>query len=341
MGHCQTSGFFRVIGKISLRIQIRMVSYDLHGRFVGPYCTVAAQPPELAAYFSLFFNGERFCGKRCICHIIFNADGKTLFALIGKYRMDLFRRGIFGAQPISACIDRDILEIAAPQRSQYIQIQRFPYASRFFGPVQYRDLFHCLGNRRQQAPLVKRTIKTYFNKARFSSVPVFHIHHFLNGLADASHSDDNMLCLRIAIVLEQFIGRACLSRDLLEQCFHDIRQFFITGIRRLPILEKYIRILSRSHLSAMRRVQRSCPERGKRLPVQQFFIIRPVPYLDFLYLMRRPKAVEKMQKGRTSLQCGNMRYRRQVHDLLHAAGRQDRHTGLSACIHIGMIPENG
>ena len=187
-------------------------------------------------------------------NIIFNPDGKTLFRLIHKDRMDLGRCGIFGSQSVSARINRNILVIAVPQRTQHIQVQRFADAARFLRPVQYRNLFHCFRDDFQKTLSYKRAVQTHFNQSGLFAVSVFHVHHFFDGLTDTSHGDDHMLRLRIAIILEQGILRTGFLRNSVKQVFHDSRQFLIPGIGRFPVLEKHIRILRGSHLPAAGRV---------------------------------------------------------------------------------------
>ena len=80
MRNGQTAGFFGIVSKIGLDIQIGMVADDLYRRFIGTDRTVGAKAPELAGgsarrggIHRLDINGQGKMG-----YIIQNTHGKVV-----------------------------------------------------------------------------------------------------------------------------------------------------------------------------------------------------------------------------------------------------------------------
>ena len=79
-----TAGFLRVVHKMSLGIEFRIVADDLNGVLVGAYRSVGTQAVELALNHIVGKNGNvvRYL-QAGVRHVVVDADGKSVFGNIG------------------------------------------------------------------------------------------------------------------------------------------------------------------------------------------------------------------------------------------------------------------
>ena len=80
---CNTAGFLSVIFKISLYIEVCMITNDLDGIFVCTNSTVRAKSPEFTAYSSFRCGIDGFCYRQGqMCNIIFDSDCEVIFRCV-------------------------------------------------------------------------------------------------------------------------------------------------------------------------------------------------------------------------------------------------------------------
>ncbi len=105
-------------------------------------------------------------------------------------------------------------------------------------------------------------------------------------------------------------------------------------------LEEDVRVLCRTSLAGMIRIQRMLTERIDRIHIRHLFQIFIIPSFDLLDLMGSTETIEEINKRKASFNCRKMCNRRQVHNFLYAAFAEHCTACLTAGIYVGMIAEN-
>ena len=110
MRDSDTTGFFRIVGEVTLRIHIRMVADNLDRAFVGADSAVTAQAPEFTAFGRGRSSIQRGSYRqRGIGNIVNDAYSEIIFRFccskIFKNRQHFRRSQLFTAQAITAADD--------------------------------------------------------------------------------------------------------------------------------------------------------------------------------------------------------------------------------------------
>ena len=163
---------------------------------------------------------------------------------------------------------------------------------------------------------------------------------FLDRLADGAHRDDDLVRIRRAVVVERLVVRADLLVDLVHVLDNGLRDRVVVLVAGLTCLEEDVAVLRLAAEDRVLRIQRMSSERVDRVPVEHFAEILIIPDFDLLNLVRGAEAVEEVEERDLALDCGEVRNRAEVHDLLRAVGAQHRVAGLAACINIRVVAEN-
>ena len=90
----------------------------------------------------------------------------------------------------------------------------------------------------------------------------------------------------------------------------------------------------------MIRIERTAAERLNGIPVKDLREVGVVHNLDLLDLMRGTESVKEVDERHTSLDGDEMRYRREIHDLLHTRLGEHGDTRLTCCHDILMVAED-
>ena len=150
-----------------------------------------------------------------------------------------------------------------------------------------------------------------------------------------------MLSVSSSVVVEQLVVCSDLLIYLVHVLLYDSRKGIVVGVAGLSGLEEDIRILRGSSLAGMVGVQRMLSEGVNRVHIYHIFQILIIPGLDLLDLMGSTESVKEIDEGNLSLDCCQMGNRSQIHNFLYGRLAQHGNAGLAACVHIGMIAENG
>ena len=180
------------------------------------------------------------------------------------------------------------------QRGHNVQIQRLADGTGFLGAVQHRDLFHRLGQRGDQMFCRERTIEVYLHQTNLFASGVQIVDGLFSGLADRAHCDDHPLGVSGAVIVEQLVFGADLGVDLIHIIFGYADDRVIIFIAGLAHLEEDIRVLRRTALRGMLRIQRAAAELVHRVFIQHIIKVLIVPHLDLLHLMRGSETVKEM-----------------------------------------------
>ena len=150
-----------------------------------------------------------------------------------------------------------------------------------------------------------------------------------------------MLRIGSAVVVEQLVVGSDLLVDLMHVILNDFRHVIIEGVGSLACLEEDIRILSRTSLTGMVRIQALVSPRLECFKVNQILEIFEIPLLDLLDLMGGTETVKEIDKGKTSLDRRKMSDRGQVHNFLYGRLAEHAGSGLATCIDVRMVTEDG
>src|SRR5699024_651546 len=170
-------------------------------------------------------------------------------------------------------------------------------------------------------------------------------HQVIDGLFDGityrTHSDDHMLCVCCSIVVEQFVICSDLLIDFVHVLLYDCRKRIVIRVTCLSCLEEDIRVLCRTSLARMIRVQCMFTELVHCIHINHIFQIFVIPCFDLLDLMRSTETVEEVNERNFSLDCCTVSNRSQVHNFLYAGLTQHCCTSLTTGVNIGVITEDG
>ena len=340
--HGNTAGLLGVIIKVCLSIHICIITNDLDGVLVCTYSTVSAKSPELAVDGSFRSRNER-CAQlqRKVCHIIVDTDCEFLLLSIVVYSYDLSRCGILGTKAVTSGEDRSIVEFCSLQSCYYVKVQRLAKSARLFCSVKNGDLLSGLRNCSYQSLCAKRSVKTNLYNTNLLACCHQVIDGLFNCITDRTHCDDNLLSISSSVVVEELVIGTDLSVYLIHVLLYDSRHSVIVRVDCFSCLEEDIRVLSRTSLTRMVRIQALISPCLDCIEICHFFQIFVIPCLNLLDLMRSTETVEEVDERKTSLDCGKMSNRSQVHYFLHAGLAEHACSGLTTGIYIGMISEDG
>ena len=166
------------------------------------------------------------------------------------------------------------------------------------------------------------------------------IDRLLDGLVDGTHSDDDLLGISCAVVVEQLVVSADLGIDLVHVLLNDGGHRIVSGVAGLAGLEEQVRVLSGAHLTRMCRIQAVRAELCNGFVIDQIVEIVIIPDLDLLDLVRSTESVEEVDEGKLALYSCAVSDGSQIHDFLYAGFAQHSAAGLSRGIYVGVVAED-
>ena len=343
MGHCDTAGLLGVIVEVSLSVHVSVVADDLDGVLVGTDSTVCAETPELAVDCAGRCSHEsRACRQGQIGDIVYDAEREALLVKVLKYSLDLCRVCILGTEAVTAGVDDNVLELGIEQCSDDIEVKRFAVSARLFCSVEDVDDLDSLRDSVDESFVGERTIQSDFDDTDLCSLFLTEvIDCLINCLADRAHSDDNGFSFRIAIVIEQAVVCADLGVYFVHVHLDDFRHLVISRVASFASLEEDIRVLSGASLARMIRIKGMITELLDCFMVYHLVEISVIPCTDLLDLVGCTETIEEVDERKAALDCCHMSNRCKIHNFLY--GRLAQHTcaGLTTCIYVRVIAEDG
>ena len=334
-----------IVEEISLRVHIGVIADDLDGVFVRADRAVRAETVELTADRArgrgvvLFGEVERRVGE-----IVVNTHGEVVFGFflfkVLVNRVDHRGVELFGAEAVSAAHHLDVRHALFEQSGAYVEVQRFAQRAGFLRPVEHREFFHGLGQRRDERVHGERAVQPYFQHADLMPFLVHSVDGFFDGFRAAAHDDGNVFRVGRAHVIEEVIFSARQGGDLVHHLLHDGGGGFVILVRRFAVLEVDVRILRRAFLNRMFGVERACAEIFDFLHVDEGFHFVVIDDVDLAHFMAGTEPVEEVQKRHFRFQRGKVRDEREVHNFLYGVAGEHRKARLTARHHVGMVAEN-
>ena len=341
VGHCYAAGLLGVIIEVCLCVHIRIVADDLNGVLVRAYSTVSAKAPELAAYGSFRSCNNFLAGRKGkICYIIGDADRESLLFGVVINRDDLCGCCILGTKTVTAAENFDILELGILESCNNIKEQRLADGAGLLCSVKNGDLLNSIRNRVNQSFRAERSVQVNFNDTDLAPCSVQIINCLFDRLVYRAHRDDDLLCIRSAVVVEQAVVCADLLVDLLHVLLDNGGHCVVVLVAGFTCCEEDIRVLSGTHLTGMVGIQSVVTELLNLLEIDEILEIFVIPNLNLLNFVRCAETVEEVDERKLSVYCSAVSNGCQIHNFLNGAGAEHCGTGLTACINVGVIAED-
>ena len=289
-----SAGLFGVVNEIRLSVHIGIVSDDFDAVFVGTDRSVGSEPPKHTAgdvggsYVDFVFDFQR-----PECDVVIDADCKTVEAFAVKVfenRFDVGRFEFLGAQTVTAA---DYLDSGAGQSGLNVQKERFAERAGFFGSVQNSDFFYCFRQHIFQCFDAERAVKAYFDSADFFSAGQQIIDRQFDGIAGASHRDNDFFGVFRSDIIEEVVLPTGQCGNFVHVFLNDCRNFVIHFIGCFAALKINVAVLGGNAQCRRFRLQRSVFKAADVLRFDQRFDVVIGNFFDFLNFMRGAESVKK------------------------------------------------
>ena len=181
-------GLFRVVGKVGLGVEWRVIADDLDGAFVRPDGAVRAHPPEFTGGDPGMGDRQRFLpgGQRGKSDIIDNTQGKAVLRLrlpeVVKHRGDIVGQHVLTAERVAAADDQRRI-VALIEGVLDVEAQRFRLRPRLFGAVKDGNTLHAAGQLREKVRQRERPIEMDAEQPHLLPRRIQRLHHLLDGVA--------------------------------------------------------------------------------------------------------------------------------------------------------------
>lgn len=152
-------------------------------------------------------------------------------------------RGILGTETITAADNLDIASARDSERGCDVKVKGFAKRAGLFCTVEHSNAFDGLRQRRKEAVGCERAIQADFDKADFFALGAEVIDGFFNRVIDRANGDDDMLCVRCAVVVKQFVVAADSGVDLVHAALNDLRQGVVIRVAGFTGLEIDVGVL--------------------------------------------------------------------------------------------------
>ena len=346
MADGNAAGLLGVILEVSLNVLVGMVANDLGGVLVCADSAVAAETPELAL-FGAGSRGDRSgldFGQAQVGDVIGDADGEARLRIsLLQFGVDgehAGRRGVLGAQAVTAAGQDNIVHASFTQGGGNIQVQGFAQGAGLLGAVQNCDLLCGLGQNLQQSRRNPRTIQTNQNQANLLALSGQVVNNFFGNVADGAHSDDDAVCIGSAVVVEQVIVGAQLFVDLGHVLLDNCGQCLVCRVAGFTMLEENVAVFVRTAHLGMFGVQSLGTELLNSLHVAHFLQVFVIPLFDLLDLVRSTEAVEEVHERNMAFDSGQVSNGAQIHNFLRVGFAQHGKTGLTNGHNVAVVTED-
>ena len=134
------------------------------------------------------------------------------------------------------------------------------------------------------------------NKANLFALCIKIINGFCDSVANRAHSDDDMLCIRCAVVIKGLV----IGADFLVYLIHihngGFNSIVIILIASLSVLEEDIRVFRRAAKRGVLRIKCTLTEALNIIHINHVFKIFVIPNFNLLDFVRSAEAVKEMKE---------------------------------------------
>ena len=275
--------------------------------------------------------------------VVHDADGEAVQGFVlREVRVDggdLRRGGVLGGQTVPAADDLQVR--TAAKSGADVEVQRVSGGAHLLGPVEDRDGLAGLGNGGDEPRDVERSVQVHLQEADLLAFRVQVVDDLFDAGGDGAHGHDDPLRVRCAVVVEDVVLAAGDLRDLGHVAFDHIGKVRVVRVVGFTDLEEDVRVLDRRPEHGVLGVESVGAEGVQRVVVDELLKVRIVHLLDFGDLVGRPEAVKEVHEGHAGFDGGQVRDRREVHDLLDAGRGDHAPAGLPAVVDVRVVAEDG
>ena len=167
------------------------------------------------------------------------------------------------------------------------------------------------------------------------------VNRFLDSTGDRTHGDDDVFCVRSAVIIEEVIRTTCQFTNLVHIVLDDIRQSLVPKVIGFAGLEEHVRIGNGTAHDRMFRIQASVFKMIEGIAVDeltQFFSWKHFNFLDFVGCA---EPVEEMHEWHAVFDSRQMGHSCQVSTFLNAGTTEHSPARITTAHDIRMVAEDG
>ena len=340
----QTAGLHRVVGEIRLRVLAADKADGRDSVLVRADRAVAAETPQLAADLARMRKLDLGVVERGVGNVIVDADGEVVLRLLLREvvvdRDELARSGVLGGQTVAAADNRDVVSTRLIEGGNNIKVYRLADRTGLLAAVENGDLLNGSRDCRREMLNGERAVQVDLHHADLAALRVQIVNGLLDRLGSRAHDDDDFLCVRRAVVVEQLVITAGqlvnFIHIVLDGVGHDSR----LDVCALLALEVNVGVYVVAAVGRVLRVERLTAELLERLLVDQAAQVFVIEGLDALHLVRGAEAVKAVHERIPSLDGRQVSNRCEIHRLLRRRGHQHTVAGGAAGHEVGVVAED-
>ena len=264
-----SAGLLGVVVEIALGILRSMVTDDLDGVLVGANGTVGTETVELALGSARLHDGDFLLYREGLeAEVIHDSDGEAVLRLCGVevvVNSDyLCRGGVLRGETVTAADDERCI-LRALEYGLDVLIERLSESARLFGAVEDGDLLHALRQHLEEVLGGERTVEAYDEGADLPALCGEVVDGLLYRLGHGTHCNDDILGLRVAVVVVRTVLAAGQLADFTHIAGNDVRNCVVGGVAGFAGLEIYVTVLGGAAGHRRVRIEGPAAECGKRL----------------------------------------------------------------------------
>ena len=167
------------------------------------------------------------------------------------------------------------------------------------------------------------------------------VNRFLDGTGDRAHGDDDVFCVRSAVVIEKVVRTARQFADLVHVVLDNVGQALIPGVIGFTGLEEHVRVGNGTAHDRMFRVQAGVFEMIKGIAVDELAQFFSRQHLDFLDFVRRTETIKEVHERHAAFDGRQMGNGCQVGTFLDAGTAEHSPARVATAHDVGMVTEDG
>ena len=187
----------------------------------------------------------------------------------------------------------------------------------------------------------ERAVQVDLHHADLAALCVQVIDRFLDRLGGRAHDDDDFLCVRCAVVVEQLVIAAGQLVNFIHIVLDGVGHDSGLDVCALLALEIDVRVDIVAAVGRVLRVERLTAELLERFLVNETAQVLVIKGFNALHLVRGTEAVEAVHKCVTRLDGRQVSNRCEIHRLLRRRGHQHTVAGGAAGHEVGVVAEDG
>jgi len=351
--HSDRPGLLRVVHKVALSVQIRVLADDLHRVLIGPHGAIGPQAVEQRTTHVRFVGVELgIILQTGMGHVVDDADRKVVLGLgriqLVQHRLDHRRREFLGRQAVATPDDQRQLGAgtgsllpAFDQGRQNILVQRFARPAGFFGAIEHSDALDRRRDRGQTGGDVERAEQPHFEDTHLLAHPIQFQHRLLDGSDAGAHQHDDAVGISRPHVVEQMILPPNQFGETVHRLLDDRRRRIVERVAGFAGLEEYVGILRRAPQHGPIRVHRAVAVILDQLLVDHRQDIVVAQQLDLVHLVRRAEAVEEVQERHARFERRRLGNQRHIVGFAHRTRGQHGPARTADRHHVAVIAKNG